>query len=188
MVDPQSLSTQKPEALLYRVILSSSNPGDVILDPFFGTGTTGAVAKKLHRHWLGIEQDESYVEIAQKRLDAIEPEAFVKEVYSFPSKRNRPRIPFGSLLERGLLKPGQKLYFGRKSDITATVLANGHIKYNGYTGSIHKVGQEIGQGPCNGWEQWYYLDPETGQRVVIDKLREVVRERNKQEIVESREG
>jgi modification methylase len=173
-------TTQKPEALLYRVIQSGSNPGDIVLDPFFGTGTTGAVAKKLHRHWLGIERDERYVKIAQERLDAIEPEAFAEEVYSFPSKRNRARIPFGSLLERGLLKPGQKLYFGQKSDITATVLANGHIKYNGYTGSIHKVGKKIGQGPCNGWEQWYYLDPETGQRVVIDKLREVIRERNKQ--------
>jgi modification methylase len=171
-------STQKPEALLYRVILSSSNPGDVILDPFFGTGTTGAVAKKLHRHWLGIERDEKYVQIAQERLEGIKPPEFAEDVFSFPSKRDRPRIPFGRLLEQGLLKPGQTLYFGRKGNITATVLANGHIKYNGFTGSIHKVAKEIGQGPCNGWEHWYYFDSDSGQRVVIDKLREAVRERN----------
>ena len=166
-------ATQKPEALLYRVIQSSSNPGDVVLDPFFGTGTTGAVAKKLHRHWLGIEQDKGYVKLAQKRLDATEPGKFDETVYSFPSKRDRPRIPFGTLLEQGLLQPGQTLYFGRKGDVTAKVLANGHLHWrNGFTGSIHQVAKAIRQGPCNGWEYWYYLDAATGKRVVIDKLRE----------------
>ncbi len=171
-------ATQKPEALLYRVIQSSSNPGDVVLDPFFGTGTTGAVAKKLHRHWLGIEQDAGYIRIAQERLDAIQPEKFKEEIYEFPSKRNRPRIPFGTLLEQGLLQPGQKLYFGRKGKATATILANGKIKYNGFTGSIHQVGKAIQQGPCNGWEHWYYRDPNTGGRIVIDTLRETIREAN----------
>ena len=167
--------TQKPEALLYRVILSSSNPGDVILDPFFGSGTTGAVAKKLHRQWIGIEQDEAYVKLAQARLDAIEPAPFLDDVFSFPSKRDRPRIPFSALLENGLLKPGQKLYFGRRGNITATVLANGHLKQNGTIGSIHQVGKALRQGPCNGWEHWYYLDDKSGKRVVIDELREVIR-------------
>ena len=170
-------ATQKPEALLYRVIQSSSNPGDVVLDPFFGTGTTGAVAKKLHRHWLGVEQDEGYVKLAQERLDTIQPGEFDESVYSFPSKRDRPRIPFGTLLEQGLLQPGQTLYFGRKGDVTAKVLANGHLHWrNGFTGSIHQVAKAIRQGPCNGWEHWYYFDAEMGKRVVIDKLREIVRD------------
>ena len=169
--------TQKPEALLYRVIQASSNPGDIVLDPFFGSGTTGAVAKKLHRHWIGIEQDDRYIEIAQARLASIVPEPFDDELFSFPSKRDRPRIPFGTLLENGLLKPGQKLYFGKRGRIVATVLASGQIKYNGFTGSIHQVGRAIKNAPCNGWEHWHYLDVKTGKKVVIDKLRELVRQK-----------
>lgn len=165
-------ATQKPEALLYRVILATSNPGDVILDPFFGAGTTGAVAKKLHRHWLGIEQDERYIRVAQERIEAIQPPPLSKELFVFKGKRDRPRIPFGALLERGLLKPGQKLYLGKEGHIAATILANGQLRVNGYTGSIHQVGKALQQGPCNGWEQWHYLDEATGERVVIDVLRE----------------
>ncbi|GAB4433318.1 MAG: site-specific DNA-methyltransferase [Anaerolineae bacterium] len=165
-------ATQKPEALLYRVILSSSNPGDVVLDPFFGTGTTGAVAKKLHRHWIGIEREENYVRLAQDRLDAIEPSPFVEEVFVFKSKRDRPRISFSSLLERGLLQPGQKLYLGKKGETSATILANGHLRVNGHTGSIHQVGKALQNGPCNGWEHWHYLDETTGERIAIDELRE----------------
>jgi modification methylase len=168
--------TQKPEALLYRVILSSSNPGDIVLDPFFGTGTTGAVARKLHRRWIGIERDEGYVKVAQERLSAIQPEMFVEGVFSFPNKRDRSRVPFSALLEHGLLQPGQKLYFGRRDDLAAIILANGQIKLNGFTGSIHQVGREIQQAPCNGWEHWYYLDAQTGEKVVINNLREVIRD------------
>ena len=94
--------TQKPEALLYRVILSSSNPGDTILDPFFGTGTTGAVAKKLQRHWIGIERDATYAELARQRIDAVEPGLFSEKIYVFPSRRDRPRVAFGKLLETNL--------------------------------------------------------------------------------------
>lgn len=168
--------TQKPEALLYRVILASSNPGDVVLDPFFGSGTTGAVAKKLHRAWLGIERESAYIELAQARIEAVEPEPYAESAFAFPGKRNRPRIPFSALLENGLLQPGQKLYFGRRSEVTATVLANGQLKQaeRGYVGSIHQVGQALRQGPCNGWEHWYYRDPHTGEKVVIDKLREMI--------------
>ena len=173
-------TTQKPESLLYRVILSSSNPGDVVLDPFFGTGTTGAVAKKFHRRWIGIERDEGYITLAQERLDAVEPGNYADEVYQFPSKRNQPRIPFGTLLEHGLIQPGQTLYFGKEGNSTATVLANGQLKHNGFTGSIHQVGKAIQNGPCNGWEHWYYLDPQSGQHIVIDQLRERVRQRRKQ--------
>ena len=169
-------ATQKPEALLFRVIQSSSNPGDIVLDPFFGSGTTGAVAKMLHRRWIGIERNEKYIAIAQQRLDAITPDEFREDVFAFSNKRQQPRIPFGMLLEHGLLKPGQTLYFGREGNVAATILANGKLKHNGYTGSIHQVGKAISQGPCNGWEHWYYRDRVNGKLVVIDKLRELVRE------------
>lgn len=168
--------TQKPEGLLYRVILSSTNPGDVVLDPFFGSGTTGAVAKRLHRRWLGIEKEADYVSLAKERIAAVEPEPFEEATFAFPNKRRRPRIPFGALLENGLLEPGQTLYFGKKGTVTATVLANGQLKQNGTVGSIHQVGKAIKQGPCNGWEHWYYLDPQTGEKQVIDHLREQIRQ------------
>ncbi len=164
-------STQKPEALLYRVILASSNPGDVVLDPFFGSGTTGAVAKKLRRHWIGIEQDPDYVALARARIDAVVP-APEQEDLLVPGKRDRPRIPFGALLEHGLLAPGQTLYFGKTGDRAATVLANGLLRYRDIVGSIHQVGRAIQQAPCNGWEHWYYLDAHTGERQAIDTLRE----------------
>ena len=167
-------STQKPEALLYRVILASSNPSDVVLDPFFGTGTTGAVAKRLHRNWIGIERNLEYVKIAQERIDAVQPDMLSEDVYTFENRRNRPRVPFGALLENGLLRPGQSLYFGPKGKATATVLANGHIRCNDHIGSIHQVGRAITNAPCNGWEHWYYED-ETGQRLPIDRLRQEIR-------------
>jgi site-specific DNA-methyltransferase (adenine-specific) len=165
-------STQKPEALLYRVILSSSNPGDIVLDPFFGSGTTGAVAKKLQRHWIGIERDPVYVKIAAERINAIPSEPTPEEVFHFKSKRDRPRVPFGALLEAGLVKPGQRLYFGKAGDITAIVLANGTLKHGDTTGSIHQVAREIQKAPCNGWEYWYIIDDKTGERLVLDRLRE----------------
>jgi site-specific DNA-methyltransferase (adenine-specific) len=168
-------ATQKPEALLYRVILASSNPGDVVLDPFFGTGTTGAVAKMLHRHWIGIERDEAYIRVANERLVAVQPPPFEQEVFVFQNKRSRPRIPFGTLLEQGLLQPGQNLYFGRKGEAQAKILADGSLKWDGFVGSIHQVASRIKNAPCNGWEHWYYDDPGTGRRHVIDELRERVR-------------
>lgn len=168
-------STQKPEALLYRVILATSNPGDVVLDPFFGTGTTGAVAKRLNRHWIGIEKDERYIDLARARIEAVEPPLSPEEALSFPERRRQPRIPFGVLLEQGLLRPGQELYFGPRGDRVAMVLANGRLKYGEATGSIHQVARAIQNAPCNGWEHWYYLDESSGERVVIDRLRQAVR-------------
>jgi DNA modification methylase len=176
-------STQKPEALLYRVLLSSSKPGDVVLDPFFGTGTTGAVAKKLHRHYIGIEREKRYVKLARTRIAGVQPEIFSEELYQFEGKRQQRRIPFGALLENGLLKPGQRLYFGRKGKVEAVVLANGHLRVaangNGHseavTGSIHQVGRALQNAPCNGWEHWYYEDAATGERAPIDALRETLR-------------
>ncbi len=113
--------TQKPEALLYRVIISSSNAGDVILDPFFGTGTTGAVAKKLQRHWIGIERDNTYAELARTRIASVDAGPASVDIYVFPSRRDRPRVAFGKLLEAGLIKPGQVLYFGKRGDVIGQV-------------------------------------------------------------------
>ncbi|MBN2149156.1 MAG: site-specific DNA-methyltransferase [Anaerolineales bacterium] len=164
-------STQKPEAILYRVIQSTTNPGDVVLDPFFGSGTTGAVAKKLHRHWIGIERDPAYIQLAQDRINAIPNEPLNEDLYVFQTKRNRPRVSFGTLLENGLLKAGQILYYGHTGK-TATILSNGSIRFGPQTGSIHQIARMIQEAPCNGWEQWYYKDEISGQLLAINTLRE----------------
>jgi site-specific DNA-methyltransferase (adenine-specific) len=167
--------TQKPESLLYRVLLATSRPGDVVLDPFFGTGTTGAVAKTLHRHFIGIEREPVYVQLAQDRIEAVQPTMFSDEVYVFDTQKRQPRIPFGTLLEHGLLRPGQRLFFAKRRDVPALILANGQLKHNGSTGSIHAVGRAITNSPCNGWEHWYYEDEASGQLRPLDDLRKVVR-------------
>jgi modification methylase len=174
-------STQKPEAILYRVILSSSNPGDIVLDPFFGSGTTGAVAKKLHRHWIGIERDEGYIQIAQKRIDRVMPELFNVGVFEVRSKKRlEPRTPFGTLLENGLLMPGQFLYFSRDTKKKAIVKPDGNLMLGDFEGSIHEVGRHIMNGsPCNGWDHWYF-EGEDGLLHSIDELRQVIRIRMKE--------
>jgi modification methylase len=168
-------STQKPEALLYRVILSSSNPGDVVLDPFFGSGTTGAVAKKLNRHWIGIERDDTYIKVAAERINAIQSN-LISETFIFESQKKKaePRIPFGALIENGFLQIGQSLYFEAEIEVSATILANGHLRYHDLEGSIHKVGGAIQNAPCNGWVHWYYKD-EKGNFILIDELRDKFR-------------
>jgi site-specific DNA-methyltransferase (adenine-specific) len=165
-------STQKPEALLYRVILASSSPGAVVLDPFFGSGTTGAVAKKLHRHWIGIERDENYVRIAQQRIDGIQPGELDEALAARPApKRARARLPFGSLLESGLLAPGQVLYFQKDKSKPATLKPDGRLKTAAFEGTIHTAGRHYMSGsPCNGWDSWYYEAPD-GKLHVIDELR-----------------
>jgi modification methylase len=167
--------TQKPEALLKRVVLSSSDLGDVILDPFFGTGTTGVVAKRLGRHWIGIELEKGYISLAQKRIDGVSTSISYNEIKTPINKRKRKRIPFVSLIEKGYIKVGQVLFFGQLGDKRASILPDGHIRYGEYLGSIHKVGRDILKAPCNGWMAWYYIDQETGQREPIDKLRQKVR-------------
>ena len=165
--------TQKPEALLYRVIMASSKVGDVVLDPFFGTGTTGAVAKKLGRHFIGIEKDLAYVQGAQERIDNIVPVDDAALEYS--CKRKQPRIPFGTVIERGLLKPGTVLYdAGRKHKVF--VRSDGTVKGEGSEGSIHQVGAAAqSAAACNGWVYWYY-ENEDNQLICIDELRKKVRD------------
>jgi site-specific DNA-methyltransferase (adenine-specific) len=168
-------STQKPEALLHRVIISSTNLGDVILDPFFGSGTTGAVAKKLRRHWIGIERDPKYVEVAQARIDAAAPSSDNLEVYQPSNKPKEPRLPFIRLLESGLLQPGQELRLDNKTGAVAVVAADGALIYNGQRGSIHQISTQIMGAPCNGWAHWHYHDAEAGEWRAIDTLRQKLR-------------
>jgi DNA modification methylase len=167
-------STQKPRALLYRILLASTNPGDTVLDPFFGTGTTGEVAHSLGRHWVGIERDPQYVDIARQRIAAAAEQPPIEALRTH-NPRREPRVPFGSLLENGLLTPGQTLFFGVAGTQTALVLADGRLDYNGKRGSIHQTARMIHPGPCNGWQMWYYFDPQTGQRQPIDNLRQALK-------------
>ena len=164
--------TQKPEALLHRVIVAATKPGDVVLDPFFGSGTTGAVAKRLGRRWIGIERDPAYIDLARKRISAVQAVA-ERELLITPSKREEPRIPFGWLVERGLLEPGAVLtsFNGRW---TAKVRADGTLISADHRGSIHQVGAAVQGAPaCNGWAFWHV--ERQGQLVAIDRLRQQVR-------------
>lgn len=165
-------STQKPESLLYRVIVSSSNSGDIVLDPFFGTGTTGVVAKKLHRHWIGIEIDPDYVKLAQARLDAINPNSHDPSVFDVSDKkRNRQRIPFSDLLSSGMLNPGQTLFFEGDADNKATIQVDSNLLIKGFRGSIHQTAKYLSGGkPINGWDHWFFRDEE-GKMKKIDELR-----------------
>jgi len=166
-------STQKPESLLYRVILAASNPGDVILDPFFGSGTTGVAAKRLHRRWIGIEQEKKYLKLAQHRIDAVQLEPFQEAVFEVRSKKKlAPRVPFSTLLENGYLRPGQTLYFCEDPKKTAIIKPDALLRtIDGFEGSIHKVARHFANNaPCNGWDMWYL--EEKGGLIKLDVLRE----------------
>lgn len=164
--------TQKPEGLLHRLLLASSKPGDIILDPFFGTGTTGAVAKKLGRKWIGIEQEEDYAQAAQERIDAVD-ELEQNALQIAQSKRAAPRVPFGTLIEMGILQAGHKLYDPRGTK-SAQIQADGTLTYRNQQGSIHKMGAHIqGAEACNGWTYWHFKSGDALKP--IDVLREKVR-------------
>ena len=164
--------TQKPESLLHRAILASTEVGDVVLDPYFGSGTTGAVAKKLGRRYVGIEQDAEYVKIAEQRLAKVRQVA-EDELLSTPSKRAQPRIPFGWLVERGILQPGATLT-DHRGRFKARVRADGTLISADFKGSIHQVGAFVQKAPaCNGWQFWHA--EEKGKLVVIDVYRQKLR-------------
>jgi len=170
--------TQKPEALLWRVILSSTNRGDVVLDPFLGSGTTGAVAKRLGRRFIGIEREKEYAAMAQHRIDQVEI-LLDEDVEHTPSKRAEPRIPFGVVVESGLLVPGSVLLDDARR-FSARVRADGTIvstgRFGQHRGSIHQVGAAVQGAPaCNGWTFWHF-DAE-GQLLPIDTLRQQIRAR-----------
>ena len=169
-------STQKPEALLYRILAASSSPGDVILDPFFGTGTTGVAAQRLQRRWIGIEQNPEYAALAVERIRQMPSAAGDADIFKPDNPRREPRIAFGSLLENGLLKPGQMLYFDDKNQVTAHVLADGRLQCGELQGSIHQIARKLHPGPCNGWTMWLFEDDTTQQRLPIDALRQRLRD------------
>ena len=147
--------TQKPEALLHRVLLAASKPGDVVLDPFFGTGTTGAAARRLGRRWIGIERDEGYAALARERIDKVVPVS-PEDLEVMGSKRAEPRVPFGAVVDAGLLRPGDRLY-SPKGEHEARVRADGSLIRGELTGSIHKLGALVQQAPaCNGWTYWHF--------------------------------
>jgi len=165
--------TQKPEALLARVMLASSKPGDVILDPFFGSGTTGAVAKRLGRHFVGVEREQAYIDAAQARIDAVET-APAAALELLKGKRSEPRIPFGTLLERGLIVPGAVLTDSRGRH-QARVRADASLESGVMMGSIHRVGALVqGFDACNGWTFWHVHH--NGRLTSIDDLRKIVRD------------
>jgi modification methylase len=165
--------TQKPEALLHRVILASSKPGDVVLDPFFGTGTTGAVARRLGRHFVGVERETDYIAVARARIAAVTPLPETSLEVS-RSKRAEPRVAFGALVEAGLVTPGAVLTDSRGRH-RAEVRIDGTLRSGTHAGSIHRVGALVqGLDACNGWTFWH--TERAGKRVPIDDLRRVARE------------
>jgi modification methylase len=160
-------STQKPEALLERILLASSHPGDLVLDPFSGTGTTAAMAKRLHRRYIGIELDRAYHTAAEERLATTMPLPADDPLIVMPEKK--PRISFKTLIERGDLKPGDRLYLD-SPDCQAVILPDGQIQVGDLVGSIHRVGAALKNAPsCNGWMHWRYQSDE--QLTLLDRLR-----------------
>jgi modification methylase len=170
--------TQKPEALLHRIIVSCTAPGEVVLDPFLGTGTTAAVARRLGRRFIGIERDETYAAAARARIDAVQPMP-ESAALALPNKREQPRIAFGLLVERGLVPAGGMLT-DRHRRWQAVVGADGTLRCGSATGSIHKVGAELQQAPsCNGWTFWH-IETRDGRLRLIDELR--------QEVIDAQKG
>jgi modification methylase len=164
--------TQKPEALLFRILNATTKPGDIVLDPFFGTGTTGAVARKLGRHFIGIEREQTYINAALKRIAGIRPGVF-EALQSVTPKRKEARIPFGSLVEQGLIEPGAQL-FDLTKRYSAMVRADGSLVSGTHQGSIHRVGALVqGAESCNGWTFWHH--DLNGQPSPIDELRAGIR-------------
>lgn len=164
--------TQKPVALLYRILMASSNPGDVVLDPFFGTGTTGEAAIRLGRHWIGIEKQPDYIQFARERLQNIQADYSINENSISANIRQKIRLPFGTLLEYGYLHPGDVLYLGKDSDLAATITQQGKLACDEKSGSIHGLATSLQGRQSNGWTDWFYIDPEDEQRYPIDRLRQ----------------
>ena len=162
--------TQKPESLLYRVMLATTEKGDVVLDPFFGTGTTGAVAKRLGREWIGCEREDLYRDIAKARIEKELP-LDESALETMQAKKNAPRVAFGALVENGFIAPGTQI-FDRKRQWTATVRADGSLVHGRQTGSIHGLGKDLQGAPsCNGWTFWHM--EKDGKIEPIDSVRQM---------------
>ena len=168
-------STQKPESLLHRIILASTLKNDLVLDPFLGSGTTAVVSKKLGRNYLGIEKEKKYFEAAYKRIKNAK---VIEDEYldTLQNNKSKPRIPFGSLVEMGVIKPGTEIY-DQKKKVNAKIMVDGSIKHQEFEGSIHKIAAKIvGTESCNGWTYWHY---QSGNSLKpIDELRQRLRSTN----------
>ncbi|HSV74484.1 MAG TPA: DNA methyltransferase [Chthonomonadales bacterium] len=162
-------STQKPEALLHRIISGTSRPGDLVVDPFCGSGTTAAVARRLGRRFVTMDRDPAYVEIARARIAAVSPDLALADAIDVDAPP--PRVPFATLVETGMLPAGTRLRLNR-SGAEAIVQNDGTLAADGLRGSIHRLGARLLDAPaCNGWEHWYYEDPATGRLLPINALR-----------------
>ena len=164
----RSHPTQKPEALLYRILVSSTNKGDIVLDPFLGSGTTAVMAKKLQRNFIGFEQDKEYIKLAKKRLK--QTKVLADEVVTMAkSRKDLPKVPFGELVEQGIIPPGAVLT-DKKEKFKATVSIDGSLKIKDISGSIHQVGAKIqGLPSCNGWDFWHVKDKSSSK--LLDDIR-----------------
>ena len=164
----RSHPTQKPEALLYRILVSSTNKGDTVLDPFLGSGTTAVMAKKLQRNFIGFEQDKEYIKLAKKRLK--QTKVLADEVVTMAkSRKDLPKVPFGELVEQGIIPPGAVLT-DKKEKFKATVSIDGSLKIKDISGSIHQVGAKIqGLPSCNGWDFWHVKDKSSSK--LLDDIR-----------------
>lgn len=161
-------STQKPAELLYRVILATSNPGDIVLDPFSGSGTTAAVAKKLGRQFIAFEKEPFYIEVANERLQKVEP--LEKPLLDYKVEKKKPKVPFGWLIEKGYITVGENLY-SKDAKNSAQVQADASLLLNGTVGSIHKVSAAIlKKENNNGWAYWY-VKRGNNELISIDELR-----------------
>jgi site-specific DNA-methyltransferase (adenine-specific)/modification methylase len=168
-------STQKPESLLHRIVLATTNKNDAIFDPFLGTGTTAVVAKKLGRKYFGIEKDKKYFKAACERINSTQA---IEESYldTLENNKSKPRVPFGSLVELGIIRPGTNI-FDQNKKINAKIMADGSIKHSSGEGSIHKVAAKIlGTESCNGWTYWHYNIK--GSIKPIDNLRQIFLSKN----------
>ena len=166
----KSHPTQKPEALLHRIIVGTTNPGDVILDPFFGTGTTGAVAKLLGRHFIGLERDADYIEVATRRIANVRTLG-AEDIEVQSSKKAEPRVPFGALVEHGLVRPGDRLFCPQNRHV-ARVRADGSLANGDASGSIHRMGAHVQNAPsCNGWTFWHL--EHDGELKPVDAIRQL---------------
>ena len=164
----RSHPTQKPEALLYRILLASTNKGDLVLDPFSGSGTTAVVAKKLQRNFIGIEKDKEYVKLSKERLK--KTKVLKEEVVTIAkSRKELPKVPFGELVEQGIIPPGAVLT-DKKERFKATVSIDGTLKIKDLTGSIHQMGAKIqGLPSCNGWDFWHVKNK--SKSILLDEIR-----------------
>ena len=164
----RSHPTQKPEALLYRILLASTNKGDLVLDPFSGSGTTAVVAKKLHRNFIGIEKDKDYLNLSKERLK--KTKVLKEDVVTIAkSRKELPKVPFGELVEQGIIPPGAVLT-DKKERFKATVSIDGTLKIKDLSGSIHQMGAKIqGLPSCNGWDFWHVKDK--SKSILLDEIR-----------------